>query len=765
MSLRRTFACIALAVLAGGATAHAVCSADQIIGPEPGCSPTVVACTVAGDYVIDNGCTLDFGTHEVTLTEASHLEIGSNMATIRAARLTVDGFIDGVGNATGARGGLLVIETSGPFSVPAAGKIDMSGNRNGGQVLVRAGGAVSIAGKVRVDDLNKAAGGGLIDISAGGNLASSGTISAQGGSDSDGGGEIDLSAGGNLTLSSDLDVSGLDGGFVELRAGGVLNMHGIAASGGGDAGSGGCIDITAGAGATVSGSIISNGASGTFMTGGCGGLICVDAGFGNFTLTDGAIISSDGASPDGGGGNITVVTRGNAIINGLLSARGPAGETCGGCLCVETGFDTTVASTGSLDVSAGDSGGGVTMLVGRHAVINGAIDASSQRPGSLGGDVSVRAGWLGSGNLTVNSTIDVSSSGSCSADDGCGEGGTTDLDGCNVTIGAGATLLATAPDGGENDVTARELLTVQGVLDARRTVATGTQGTNHSVFPVRRPPMTQNATFQPAVRGVGVATCPNQSTTVPTCLTPCPVCGDGLVQFPETCDKGVIPPQSCAGCSVYCQAESCDDGLICTIDSCLPAYGCMNIVSTPGCSEPTATVTGTPPTGTATQTRTATRTATASASFTGTPTQTPTLGDTPTASSSPTASLTATRTATTAVSPTSSATPSPTPQATSTVSATASTTGTATATASPSATASPTGSATHTATATQTASPPCPGDCGGDGEVAVNELIIGVNIALGNDGIDACPAFDRDGDGQVSISELIAGVNAALTHC
>jgi hypothetical protein len=47
----------------------------------------------------------------------------------------------------------------------------------------------------------------------------------------------------------------------------------------------------------------------------------------------------------------------------------------------------------------------------------------------------------------------------------------------------------------------------------------------------------------------------------------------------------------------------------------------------------------------------------------------------------------------------------------------------------------------------------------------VNELIIGVNIALGNDGIDACPAFDRDGDGQVSISELIAGVNAALTHC
>jgi hypothetical protein len=49
--------------------------------------------------------------------------------------------------------------------------------------------------------------------------------------------------------------------------------------------------------------------------------------------------------------------------------------------------------------------------------------------------------------------------------------------------------------------------------------------------------------------------------------------------------------------------------------------------------------------------------------------------------------------------------------------------------------------------------------------VTVNELIIGVNIALGNTGVGACPAFDRNGDGMVSINELILAVNAALDGC
>jgi hypothetical protein len=59
----------------------------------------------------------------------------------------------------------------------------------------------------------------------------------------------------------------------------------------------------------------------------------------------------------------------------------------------------------------------------------------------------------------------------------------------------------------------------------------------------------------------------------------------------------------------------------------------------------------------------------------------------------------------------------------------------------------------------------CVGDCNGDGVVAINELITGVNIALGQAGVDACTAMDMNGDGTVTINELVAAVNSALNEC
>lgn len=94
----------------------------------------------------------------------------------------------------------------------------------------------------------------------------------------------------------------------------------------------------------------------------------------------------------------------------------------------------------------------------------------------------------------------------------------------------------------------------------------------------------------------------------------------------------------------------------------------------------------------------------------------------------------------------------------------------------PAPTATVTATATITRTATNvptTASTPtstpgpvgCAGDCNGDGAVSINELIQGVNIALGNAATQTCAAFDRDGNGQVAVNELIAGVNSALGGC
>ena len=61
--------------------------------------------------------------------------------------------------------------------------------------------------------------------------------------------------------------------------------------------------------------------------------------------------------------------------------------------------------------------------------------------------------------------------------------------------------------------------------------------------------------------------------------------------------------------------------------------------------------------------------------------------------------------------------------------------------------------------------PSCVGDCNGNGTVAINELILGVNIALGSASIDECTAFDENGNGMVGINELVAAVNNALDGC
>lgn len=59
----------------------------------------------------------------------------------------------------------------------------------------------------------------------------------------------------------------------------------------------------------------------------------------------------------------------------------------------------------------------------------------------------------------------------------------------------------------------------------------------------------------------------------------------------------------------------------------------------------------------------------------------------------------------------------------------------------------------------------CTGDCDGNGTVAINELVVGVNIALGIVPVTNCPAFDVNSSGSVEINELVAAVNNALGSC
>ena len=56
----------------------------------------------------------------------------------------------------------------------------------------------------------------------------------------------------------------------------------------------------------------------------------------------------------------------------------------------------------------------------------------------------------------------------------------------------------------------------------------------------------------------------------------------------------------------------------------------------------------------------------------------------------------------------------------------------------------------------------CPGDCNGDGQVTVSELVLGVNLALGVLPLAECPAIDATGEGRATVTDLVAAVAAAL---
>ena len=67
--------------------------------------------------------------------------------------------------------------------------------------------------------------------------------------------------------------------------------------------------------------------------------------------------------------------------------------------------------------------------------------------------------------------------------------------------------------------------------------------------------------------------------------------------------------------------------------------------------------------------------------------------------------------------------------------------------------------------AQRSAALPCVGDCNANGSVVINELIVGVTIALGSRPLSACEAFACQGDGTVPINCLIQAVNSALNGC
>lgn len=59
----------------------------------------------------------------------------------------------------------------------------------------------------------------------------------------------------------------------------------------------------------------------------------------------------------------------------------------------------------------------------------------------------------------------------------------------------------------------------------------------------------------------------------------------------------------------------------------------------------------------------------------------------------------------------------------------------------------------------------CFGDCGSDGRVTVNELVVAVNIALDRAPLASCPIVDGNGDDRITVNELVIAVNNLVYGC
>jgi DNA-binding beta-propeller fold protein YncE len=59
----------------------------------------------------------------------------------------------------------------------------------------------------------------------------------------------------------------------------------------------------------------------------------------------------------------------------------------------------------------------------------------------------------------------------------------------------------------------------------------------------------------------------------------------------------------------------------------------------------------------------------------------------------------------------------------------------------------------------------CTGDCNRDGQVLVDEVVLGVNLALGTEPTASCYAYDRNFDDAVTVDEILTAVSLALEGC
>jgi len=382
--MHRIIVCVALAVLLVASRGHA-----QVVCNDPDDLCTGDPCIV-DDVEVASPCTLDFGARMLLIR--GRIRVGDNGSLdLSAAAIGIEkaGGIDGRHTALYEFGADVALRASG--SLDLRGRIDVSGDRGGGNVTLEAGGALLVAGRVRSNERvgGVASGGGRIALGGANGVSIDAIVEAKGNI----AGRIDVSsASGTVAVNRQLRASAVGLG----TRGGTVTVEGI--------------DVA------INDSILATGYhGGTIEISTTGGSVVVQA-----------ALQAASRHSEGFGGEVIVHSAGDLGLIGRALVRG----SYFGLIELEAAGDVAVGPGAKLEAGTTD---GSVRIEGASATVAATIRSGADiRLRVLTGDLDIE-GMFEAPIIEAAAIVDLTAGGSFE----CGP------DGCN-TMSAGGMLDTTA---------------------------------------------------------------------------------------------------------------------------------------------------------------------------------------------------------------------------------------------------------------------------------------------------------------------------------
>lgn len=413
-------------------------------------------CVVSGEINVQNGANVNFGSRAVVVEGT--LSVGDGSMTIRAGefRIAPQGHLDG----SGGLGGSFDILVTGDIRIDGerdSGAINLVAEEGGFLSLTSQSGSILGTGDIQFGSASDEGDGGTVEINAGADVNLSGSISGPGGSQSSGG-ELEIVAGGDVTLAGPIDLSGgFDGGLLFVEAVGSVTLGEINLGGTGDRGNGGEIDIRAGGSVELGGTIHSRGSDLSAESCGDGGRLSIEAGGDLTTLAEVNVNALEG---DCRGGEIELA--GDRIdIGGPISFSGEGGSGLGGSLDVAA--NCQFVSRESLNGGGGFEAGTASIEAGCIMVIETVTVLVMEMIGPLECDpIQIQCDPI----VIIAGPIDAGPSGERSARGAASPAsGSISVMGCSVEVAETAQLIARGA-GAFNRIVSRGNTTIAGGMMA-----------------------------------------------------------------------------------------------------------------------------------------------------------------------------------------------------------------------------------------------------------------------------------------------------------